>query len=145
MNKDGKFSLTVKCGFHCTYTNQKQLQNMIYNHLIFQFNSSCPSAIGPLSRLTIWTEPMTKRIRYSCSTDWPSWARWICCLGVCRITIALPSTSDLYDASEEWVDKFEQSRTHSPFRHQGTFWVSLLSTHSRVYFLQSFCTRCVMQ
>ena len=37
-------------------------------------------------------------------------------LGVCTITIALPSTSDSYDAWEEWVDKFDQIRTHLSFR-----------------------------
>ena len=64
MNKDGKLTLAVKCGCHCTYTNEiltmaikKHLQNMVFlsnkNHpQSFYFNSSFPSAIGPLSRFT---------------------------------------------------------------------------------------------
>ena len=64
MNKDGKLSLAVKCGCHCTYTNENsdngnQKATSEYgvsfkkNHQqSFYFNSSFPSAIGPLSRFT---------------------------------------------------------------------------------------------
>ena len=52
-------------------------------------------------------EPTTLRVKES---------RWIWCVGVCTITIALPYSSDLYDAWEEWGDKFDQTRTHSSFK-----------------------------
>ena len=63
-------------------------------------------------------EPTTLNLRISCYTDWASRARWICGFGVCRITVALPSTSDRYVAWEEWDDSFDQTRTYSSFRDE---------------------------
>ena len=59
-------------------------------------------------------EPTTLRLRVSCSTDWASRARW--CTGVCKFTIAQPSSSDRCDAWERWIDNFDQTKAHSSFR-----------------------------
>ena len=121
-----------------------------------QFEGCCHSmtCIIPVSQLFKWIqkkyllnkrklfapnvglEPTTLRLRVSCSTDWASRARW--CTGVCKFTIAQPSSSDRCDAWEKWIDNFDQTKAHSSFR-EALFRALLLSTHSRVLWRRSFC------
>ena len=65
MNKDGKFSLVIKCGCHCAYTNEnsdngnikKQVQNLVFLStkiitITFLFNlflaSHCYRSVEPI-------------------------------------------------------------------------------------------------